>query len=61
MGRPPAAQPLWLWECKLMKKDQEKGLAWTTPELRRIHAGSAENLNNTSLTEDGGAPSQDKS
>ena len=44
-----------------MKKDQEKGLAWTTPELRRIHAGSAENLNNTSLSEDGGTPSQDKS
>lgn len=45
-----------------MQKDQEKRLAWETPELRRIHAGAAENNNNTGLIEDNGtSPSQDKS
>ena len=45
-----------------MQTEQEKRLAWTTPELRRIHAGSAENTTNNPVNaDDGGTPSQDKS
>jgi hypothetical protein len=44
-----------------MQNDQQKR-PWTTPELRRIDAGSAESLtNNPTHADDGGPPSQDKS
>lgn len=36
-------------------------LPWTTPELKRIEAGSAEAANNKSAIGDGGPPSSDKS
>ena len=44
-----------------MKKLSKERLPWSTPELRRIDAGSAENVNNTDLNDDGGPPSNDKS
>ena len=45
-----------------MQEDQRKRIPWTTPELQRIDAGSAENAsNNPTHKDDGGAPSQDKS
>jgi hypothetical protein len=43
-----------------MQNDQEKRLAWTTPVLKRIYAGSAE-ANDNSGGADGGKGSTDKS
>jgi hypothetical protein len=44
-----------------MQKKQEKRLAWTTPELKRIHAGSAEAIDNQGPDDTGGSGSTDKS
>jgi hypothetical protein len=45
-----------------MRNDEQKRIPWTTPELRRIDAGSAESTtNNPTHADDGGPPSQDKS
>lgn len=39
----------------------EKRLPWSTPQLLRIKAGSAEAKNNKDLIDDGGPSSSDKS
>lgn len=44
-----------------MTKTQDKRLAWSTPELRRIDAGSAEAANSTASKNDGGGNPNDKS
>ena len=50
-------------EGKSMTKvtSNEKRQAWSTPELRRIRAGSAEALNNAGAKNDGGSPGPNKS
>lgn len=42
------------------RNDGER-LPWTTPQLRRIEAGSAEAVDNKGATGDGGPPAADKS
>lgn len=46
-----------------MTKTQKDGqrLRWTTPQLRRIEAGSAEALNDTAKNNDGGGAGNNKS
>ena len=44
-----------------MKKFSKERLPWSTPELRRIDAGSAENVDNVGAVDDNGPPSNDKS
>jgi hypothetical protein len=43
-----------------MQNDKPKRIPWTTPVLRRIDAGSAENVDNAGNA-DGGKGSTDKS
>ena len=43
-----------------MQEEQRKRIPWTTPELRRIEAGSAE-ANDNKGNADGGKGSNDKS
>lgn len=44
-----------------MQDRQCQRIPWTTPELQRIEAGSAEARVNKGVKDDGGVPSQDKS
>jgi len=45
-----------------MRNEQQKRTPWTTPELQRIDAGSAEAAtNNPTHNDDGGPSNQDKS
>ena len=44
-----------------MNKTKKERRRWSSPELRRIDAGSAQNATNTGVKDDGGLPSQDKS
>jgi hypothetical protein len=37
--------------------DQKKGMAWTTPQVRRIEAGSAETKVKTGTPDGGSSPS----
>lgn len=37
--------------------DQKKRMAWTTPQVRRIEAGSAENTNKGTAPDGGTSPS----
>lgn len=45
----------------MQEEQRKRRIPWSTPELQRIEAGSAENTTNKGANDDGGAPSQDKS
>ena len=44
-----------------MNKTSKQRLPWSTPELRRIDAGSAESANDTATKNDGGGAGDNKS